>query len=102
MLKNLRLLVHLIPGKAEGLMQVGLQEPVAAHHPQGDPTPLLRQAHAPVTLVRHEALPGEALHVLRRRRGDHAHVFANVFRLDTVTAGLLGAPHELEDVLDDC
>ena len=102
MFEDLGFFVHLVPRKAEGLVQVGFKQAVAAHHAQGDGAPLLRQAHAPVALVRHEALPGEALHVLGRRRGDHAHVFADVFRLDAVTAGLLGAPHELEDVFDDC
>ena len=101
MLKNLRLLVHLIPGKAEGLMQVGLQEPMAAHHPQGNPAPLLGQAHTPVRFVRDQSLSYEALHVLRRRRGNHSHVLADILRFHAVTASFLGAPHELQDVLDD-
>ena len=102
MLEDLRFFVHLIPRKAEGLVQVGFEQAVASHHAQGDGTPLLRQTHTPIALVCHESLPGEALDILRRRRRDHAHVFADVFRLNAITASFLGAPHELEDVLDDC
>ena len=32
MLKNLRLLVHLIPGETQGLVEIGLQQPMATHH----------------------------------------------------------------------
>ena len=82
-------------------MQVGFKQAVAAHHPQGDRSALRGQSHASVALVRDEALAGQALNVLRCRRRDDAHVFGNILGLDAVTAGFLGTPYELEDVLHD-
>ena len=82
-------------------MEVGLQQPMPTHHTEGDGTPLAGQAHTPVTLVSDQPLTNQALNILRRRRRHHAHVLADVFGLDTVTPGLLSAPHELENVLDD-
>ena len=89
------LFVHFIPGETEGLMQVGFEQAVAAHHS------LRSQAHPPVALVRDEALAGQALNVLRCRRRDDAHVFGDVLGFDAVAAGFLGTPYELEDVLHD-
>ena len=93
--------MHFIPGKTEGLVQVGFKQAVTANHPQRDRAPLQGQPHAAVTLVCDEALASQALNVLRCRRRDNAHVFGDILGLDTVTAGLLGAPYELEDVLHD-
>ena len=93
--------VHFIPGKTEGLVQVGFKQAVTAHHPQRDRAPLRGQSHASVALVRDEALAGQALNVLRRRRRDDAHVFGDILGFDAVATSLLGAPYELEDVLHD-
>ena len=99
--QDLGLFVDLIPGKAEGLVQVGFEQTVAAYHAQGDGAPLRGQSHAAVALVRDEALASQALDVFGRGRGDDSHVLGDILRFDAVAAGFLGAPHELEDVLHD-
>ena len=48
-------------------MEVRFEQAVAAHHTQGDRTPLRGQPHAAITLVRDEALASQALNVLRCR-----------------------------------
>ena len=56
MLEDFSLLVHLIPGETQGLVEVGLQQPMPTHHTEGDGTPLAGQAHTPVTLVSDQPL----------------------------------------------
>ena len=60
-LQAVGLRVHLVPGHAEVLDEVELEQPVVAQHLQRDRLAARRQAHAVVRLVGHQPQPVEAL-----------------------------------------
>ena len=74
-LQNLRLVVHTVPGVAEGLHEERLNEAVAADHCQRVGAAGFSELNSAVGLMLDQVGGGEALEAVRYRRNAQAHAF---------------------------